>query len=206
MSSLSFLESALRRLSAHPSASNSPAAPAPTARPRATRCGRRRRTREPQSHWPYVPRRKSGPDLIKALVPVAAIEGQPWQRVGDSRPVTGQQLDHFRVLTSRSRDRVSRSMRKVPIRVGDHRRAAAEHHIAGDQPADPIRAGQQQRTGVAGVTGVSKTSRLDMPTMIRSPSSSPSGPIRKCGSAARTPSHPARRASLRLRSDRDAGG
>ena len=78
---------------------------------------------------------------------MVAIEGQPRQRVGDDRPVTGQQLGDVagpdQPLQQIERVEVCR---EVPVRVGDHRRTAAEHHVPGDQSADSIRDGQQQRT------------------------------------------------------------
>ena len=43
--------------------------------------------------------------------------------------------------------------RKVAVRMSDHRRTTAQHHVAGDQPADSVRAEDQQRARVAGVTG-----------------------------------------------------
>ena len=84
---------------------------------------------------------------------------------------------------------------QVPVRMGDHRRAAAEHHVPGQQPDDPSVAADQQRPRVAGVTG-RRHHRQPSPRAPRPGRrpSSPSGPTRNAGSAARTP-QPARAAS-----------
>ena len=70
---------------------------------------------------------------------MATIEGQPRQRIGDHRPVTGKHLGHIarphQLLQQLERLEVRR---QVAVRIGDHRRTATQHHVAGHQPAHPI--------------------------------------------------------------------
>ncbi len=76
---------------------------------------------------------------------MAAVEGQPRQRVGDNRPVARKQLGHV-AGPDQPVQQIKRLevCRQIPIRISDHRRTTAQHHVTGDQPADPIRTGQQQ--------------------------------------------------------------
>ena len=80
-----------------------------------------------------VPCRERGSNLIQPFQPMPAIKGQPRDRIVDDWPVTREQFRHVLGRDQRLQQ-IERSevRRKVAVRISDHRRTTAQHHVAGD--------------------------------------------------------------------------